>query len=110
MGSLERKGLVTLDDGSVDITDSGRAEQYVNAQEAESRGMKRTRDAVAETASVETAKRAAGAPAPSASAGPGGADAATGEMRRSGPPRLLALHSPRASPATATSSWSASPS
>ena len=54
--------------------------------------MKRTREAVAETASVETAKRAAGAPAASPPAGPGGADPLTGEMRRSGLLRLLVLH------------------
>jgi PadR family transcriptional regulator, regulatory protein PadR len=54
--------------------------------------MKRTREAVAETASVETAKRAAGAPAPTAPAGPGGADPLAGEMRRSGLLRLLVLH------------------
>src|SRR3954463_10843972 len=53
--------------------------------------MKRTRDAVAATASVEAAKRAAGAPAP-ASAGPGGGDPIAAEMRRSGLLRLLVLH------------------
>jgi PadR family transcriptional regulator PadR len=53
--------------------------------------MKRTRDAVAATASVEAAKRAAGAPAP-APAGPGGGDPIAAEMRRSGLLRLLVLH------------------
>jgi DNA-binding PadR family transcriptional regulator len=52
---------------------------------------RRTEEAVAEAASLETAKAAAGARAPG---GPGTADPLVGELRRAGLVRLLVLQGP----------------
>jgi len=55
-----------------------------------SRRARRTEEAVAEAASLETARAAAGAPA--APRGPGTSDPLVGELRRAGLLRLLVLH------------------
>jgi PadR family transcriptional regulator, regulatory protein PadR len=56
------------------------------------RPARRTEEAVAEAASLEEARAAAGAPARRAAGGPGTADPLVAELRRAGLLRLLVLH------------------
>jgi PadR family transcriptional regulator PadR len=56
------------------------------------RRARRTEEAVAEAASLEDARAAAGAPAQRSGGGAGSADPLVGELRRAGLLRLLVLH------------------